>query len=135
MMIRFAAADPGDSYLRNVLGGAFPRVAVNDNVGSDRRRPDAARGACATSPRMASAPPKPRAARPKTPSLPATANNTAGGCGICRMLDRRMADAVVSPAGSGQPRLTPTPPRASIDHSIPPREDGQAVLAKAVNAR
>lgn len=95
MMIRYAAADPGDSHLRNVLGGAFPRTAVNDNaggIGDDRMLRAALRHFAAHGLGAADA------ARDKaeTAFFAGDSSQYRWWLGICRMLDRRMADAVAA---------------------------------------
>jgi hypothetical protein len=99
MMIRYAATDHGDSYLRNVLGGAIPRVAVNDNVGSigdDRMLREALRHFAAHGLGAADA----ARSNAETAFFAGDSKEYRWWLGICRMLDRRMADAVAARQGA-----------------------------------
>lgn len=99
MTIRFAAACRGDTSVRRVLAVAGPRVAVNDNFhgfGDDRLLRAALRHFAAHGLGAA------EAARTEAERA-FFAGETAEyrrWLGICRMLDRRMADAVAARGGA-----------------------------------
>ena len=95
MMIRYAAADHRDSYLRDVLGGAVRRVAANDNVlsvGDDRMLRAALRHFAAHGLGAAEA----ARSKAETAFFAGDRHEYRWWLGICRMLDRRMADAVAA---------------------------------------
>ena len=95
MMIRYAAADHGDSYLRNVLGGVVCRMAANDNArgfGEDRMLRAALHHFAAHGLGAADA----ARSKAETAFFAGDRNEYRWWLGICRMLDRRMAEAVAA---------------------------------------
>lgn len=99
MTIRFAAARRGDSRVNRVLGGATTRVAANDNFGStgdDRMLRAALRHFAAHGLGAAEA----ARANAEAAFFADDRNEYRWWLGICRMLDRRMADAVATRRGA-----------------------------------
>jgi hypothetical protein len=99
MTIRFAAADRGDNCLRRVLRPVAVRAAANDNaggIGNDRMlraalRHFAAHGLGAAEAARATA---------ESAFFAGDRAEYRWWLGICRILDRRMADAVVARRGA-----------------------------------
>ena len=94
MPIRFAAARRGDSSLCRFLGARAPSAAANDNLagGDDDRMLRAALHHFAAHGLGAA---KAALARAETAYLADDGAEYLWWLGICRMLDRRMADAVM----------------------------------------
>lgn len=95
MSIRFAAARHGDSCVRRVLGAARPRRAVNDNAGGtndDRMLRAALRHFAAHGLGAAEA----ARSNAETAFFAGDSTEYRWWLDICRMLDRRMAEAVAA---------------------------------------
>jgi hypothetical protein len=99
MTIRFAAACRGDSSVRRVLAAAASRVAANDNsrgFGDDRLLRAALRHFAAHGLGAAEA----ARAEAERAFFAGDSAEYRWWLGICRMLDRRMADAVAARGGA-----------------------------------
>ncbi|MBW8753553.1 MAG: hypothetical protein JF595_05280 [Sphingomonadales bacterium] len=95
MTIRFAAARRGDSCVGRFVGAAAPRLAANDNVRSlsdDRMLRAALRHFAAHGLGAAEA----ARSNAETAFFAGNRGEYRWWLGICRMLDRRMAEAVAA---------------------------------------
>jgi hypothetical protein len=99
MTIRFAAARRGDQRVRRVLGAVAPLNAANDNIrgiGNDKLLRAALRHFATHGLGAAEA----ARARAETAFFAGDRAEYRWWLGICRMLDRRMADAVAARRGA-----------------------------------
>ncbi len=95
MTTRFAAAHRGDNCLGRIMGGAVPGAAANDNrggTGDDRMLRAALRHFAAYGLGAAEA----ARVNAETAFFTGDRKEYHWWIGICRMLDRRMADAVAA---------------------------------------